>query len=205
MAPWSQKHQYLCKTSSYMWQGWAGQSCHRSPFRNFSTLLKSNKRFPGIQGNNNENVHVLFARLFCKYSMTLEVRTQKFSLSPVRDMLWARKESWLSLFQNNGQKKKKKSISTHNILLLNFRLRFLVDINRWRGHLPHTTDMGIISMLSGTITAKTYMRPSFSPRFFVWPPPMLQHQSLQKSPESHTHHSKSPWLQTHGSDTTLCE
>lgn len=36
--------------------------------------------------------------------MTLEVRTEKFLLSPVRAMLWTREESWLSLHQKNGQK-----------------------------------------------------------------------------------------------------
>lgn len=84
--------------------------------------------------------------------MTLEVRTEKFPLSPVRDMLWTREQSWLSLLILD----KKLLVGTCNSLLLNSRLGFLKETNKslpqTRETPPSYTATGIISMLYGKIT-----------------------------------------------------
>lgn len=169
------------------------------------TLLRSNKLFPAIQRNNDKNVHVLPAS-------PKEVNDLGSEDREIPSFFW--KEYILDQRSPGCHYSSMTDIKFPSvpaiILLLSSRLGFLMERNKYflqmKGK-PHS-----LSRFGGHPSAIWYNHSHKA----AWDPVPLQGfrpgqyfgtkvQPLHKSPESHTHHSKSPWPQTHGSDTTVWE
>lgn len=127
------------------------------------TPRKSSKWFPGIQRNNNLK-SVCFASVLPRYSVTFEVRTEKFPFSSVKDML----------------RTKEKSPSCHSLKMMDIKMSintciFLL-LNSWLGfQASPANDMDTSltlqvwgSQLCYTVHSQPWscIRPSFPTHFF---------------------------------------
>lgn len=100
----------------------------QKPFQKFfnKTLLRSNKLFPAIRRNNDKNVHVLLA---CPLGSQWPWEWGQGNALPLlKGICFGPDESWLSLFGNDRHKT---SISICNYFVLNSRLGFLMEMNKY--------------------------------------------------------------------------
>lgn len=179
----------------------------QKPFQKFlnKTLLRSNKLFPAIQRNNDKNVHVLLA---CPLRSQWPWEWgQRNIILLLKGIYFGPEESWLSLFWND-----------RHIMLISICNYFSFDFQAWISHGDEQifpADEGEASLTQQVwwshfchmvwITAIKLHETQLLCKDFCLGSILGQNYSPCTSPQSHTHHSKSPWPQTHGSDTTVWE